>query len=109
MTDHLYRQYEYTTTGAVRGDCGHGHRTLETAERCLSRDRAGCARQGGYSDRRIVLTEPGGPLQVVIRGVVRDAHEIDDWEDAAVEAAAAEDAAVHGQLQADLSDMEDIG
>lgn len=43
----------YTTWGPVRGDCGHVHRSEETADRCLAADRAGCAAQGGYSDREI--------------------------------------------------------
>jgi len=43
----------YTTWGSVRGCCGHAHRTLSGAERCLNRDRLGCFRQGGYSDRQI--------------------------------------------------------
>lgn len=40
--------------GDVRGDCGHKHLSLETAERCLLRDKDGCADQGGYSDRVIL-------------------------------------------------------
>jgi len=43
----------YTTSGPVRGSCGHYHRTIEAAVRCLERDRAGCRRQGGYSDREV--------------------------------------------------------
>jgi len=42
----------YTTSGSVRGQCGHHHRTREAAERCLERDRRGCRSQGGYSDRK---------------------------------------------------------
>lgn len=44
----------YTTTGPVRGDCGHRHRSIDTARTCLRRDGDGCASQGGYSDRRVV-------------------------------------------------------
>jgi len=44
----------YTTTGSIRGCCGHTHRSEETATKCLERDRRGCASQGGYSDRRVV-------------------------------------------------------
>lgn len=44
----------YTTCGSVRGCCGHNHRTIETAQRCVDSDQAGCARQGGYSDRSVV-------------------------------------------------------
>lgn len=45
----------YRTIGSVRGDCGHHHRTLSGAARCLRRDEAGCASQGGYSDRSVEL------------------------------------------------------
>lgn len=44
----------YTTAGSIRGCCGHTHRTLSGALRCLQRDEDGCGSQGGYSDRRIV-------------------------------------------------------
>jgi hypothetical protein len=44
----------YTTVGSVRGCCDHVHLDREAAERCLARDREGCASQGGYSDRRVV-------------------------------------------------------
>ena len=44
----------YTTQGNVRGCCGHKHRTIEAAKRCADRDQAGCASQGGYSDRSVV-------------------------------------------------------
>jgi hypothetical protein len=44
---------KYTTWGAIRGGCGHAHRTSEAARRCLSKDRRGCQAQGGYSDREI--------------------------------------------------------
>lgn len=50
----------YTTSGSVRGDCGHHHRTLSGADRCLQRDMDGCASQGGYSDRRIVAIDGEG-------------------------------------------------
>lgn len=43
----------YTTWGPVRGGCGHAHRSIEAAERCLEKDQRGCASQGGYSDRSI--------------------------------------------------------
>lgn len=49
----------YTTWGSVRGGCGHVHRSARAAYRCLERDRAGCHRQGGYSDRRIRVVEGG--------------------------------------------------
>lgn len=37
----------------VRGTCGHSHRTLVAAKRCLAKDQAGCESQGGYSDRLV--------------------------------------------------------
>lgn len=49
----------YTTTGSVRGCCDHKHRTIETAQRCIDRDHAGCKSQGGYSDRKIVAVVDG--------------------------------------------------
>ena len=49
----------YTTVGDIRGWCGHAHRSIRTAAACLERDRRGCARQGGYSDRRVVARDPG--------------------------------------------------
>jgi len=56
----------YTTKGAVRGCCGHAHRSLDTALRCLARDRAGCRSQGGYSDRSI--EDSDGEAYVVCEG-----------------------------------------
>lgn len=50
----------YSTKGSVRGACGHRHRTLGGAIACLRRDRAGCKRQGGYSDR--IVYEDGEPM-----------------------------------------------
>lgn len=44
----------FTTSGPVRGDCGHKHKYLRTAQECLDKDQKGCAQQGGYSDRVIV-------------------------------------------------------
>ena len=49
----------YTTNGSVRGQCGHVHRTIETAVRCLKRDGGGCASQGGYTDRIVVAVVNG--------------------------------------------------
>lgn len=46
-------QTTYTTKGSVRGSCGHTHRTISGALRCLERDRSGCKSQGGYSDRSV--------------------------------------------------------
>lgn len=52
----------YTTYGSVRGQCGHKHRTIEAAARCLSSDQAGCRAQGGYSDRAVCAVDEGGYL-----------------------------------------------
>lgn len=52
----------YSTYGSVRGCCGHRHATREAAEKCLARDRAGCASQGGYSDRSVVEVDDDGRL-----------------------------------------------
>lgn len=46
----------YTTEGSVRGSCGHKHKTLESAIKCLQVDRDGCGAQGAYSDRQVVRT-----------------------------------------------------
>jgi hypothetical protein len=53
----------WTTEGNIRGSCGHKHRSHKAALDCLDRDRAGCASQGGYSDRRVVAV--GDPVWVV--------------------------------------------
>jgi hypothetical protein len=47
----------YTTRGSVRGCCGHKHRSIETAQKCVMADEAGCRRQGGYSDRSVVRSD----------------------------------------------------
>jgi D-arabinose 1-dehydrogenase-like Zn-dependent alcohol dehydrogenase len=47
----------YSTSGDVRGSCGHCHRSIETAQRCIDEDQKGCAAQGGYSDRVIVHSD----------------------------------------------------
>ena len=47
----------YSCIGNVRGDCGHKHRTLSGARKCLERDQSGCESQGGYSDRYIIGTD----------------------------------------------------
>ncbi len=52
----------YETEGDVRGNCGHQHRTLDGALRCLELDRRGCASQGGYSDRHVVRSD-GQPVE----------------------------------------------
>lgn len=54
----------FTTTGPVRGDCGHRHRSIEAALDCIGRDGRGCRASSGpaaYSDRRVVAL--GGDAQ----------------------------------------------
>lgn len=50
----------FTTDGSVRGCCGHKHSAYEQAQRCIDRDQAGCASQGGYSDRHVVAVDSDG-------------------------------------------------
>ena len=47
----------YTTSGSVRGDCGHRHRSIRMAVQCQRRDQRECSSVGGYSDRRVVRTD----------------------------------------------------
>lgn len=47
----------YTTHGPVRACCGHNHKTIESAARCLRKDIKGCKSVGGYSDRVILIVE----------------------------------------------------
>lgn len=49
----------YTTRGSVRGSCGHKHRSIDTAAKCVKRDMGGCKGQGGYSDRSVAKVEDG--------------------------------------------------
>lgn len=50
----------YEARGAVRGNCGHAHRSEDAALACIERDRKRCAALGGgaYSDRVVVTTRP---------------------------------------------------
>ncbi len=57
----------YTTHGAVRGRCGHEHRTIQAALKCLARDIRQCQSVGGYSDRYVYLVADDGSL-VIFRG-----------------------------------------
>lgn len=43
----------YECVGSVRGKCGHKHRTIKGAVKCLLRDKKICIEQRGYSDRNI--------------------------------------------------------
>jgi hypothetical protein len=53
----------YEAKGAVRGGCGHRHRSIDGALRCAERDQRSCSKLGGgaYSDRT-VCREDGQPL-----------------------------------------------
>ena len=49
----------YTTIGSVRGECGHRHKSIATAVRCIDKDDRGCKRSCGsdaYSDRVVRYT-----------------------------------------------------
>jgi len=51
----------YSTTGPLRGQCGHVHKRLELAIACLDADDAWCIERGGRTDRRIfAVATPGG-------------------------------------------------
>lgn len=52
MAEAEYTKLQYTSQGSVRGWCGHAHRRLDTALKCIERDHRGCKTQGGYSDRQ---------------------------------------------------------
>lgn len=60
----------YTTTGPVRGSCGHRHRTPKAARACLDADVRDCKRAGGYSDRVLRAIEGG-----VLRALTQDEHD----------------------------------
>lgn len=47
----------YTTWGPIRGGCGHAHRTIEAARRCVEKDVRTHRRRGGFSDRLVVFIE----------------------------------------------------
>lgn len=51
----------YTTIGPLRGRCGHQHKTIESAVKCLDEDEAWCRERGvgGHTDRRIVVLGAG--------------------------------------------------
>jgi hypothetical protein len=64
----------YTTRGSVRGCCGHHHRTVSAAVRCLQVDQSCCRTLRGYSDRTV--RPIGGDGEE--RELTRDEH--DEWE-----------------------------
>jgi len=55
----------YVAAGSVRGECGHHHRTIEAALRCVERDRAAIRSLPSspygapYSDREVAAVEDG--------------------------------------------------
>ena len=58
MTYNGERITHFIASGAVRGDCGHKHKTLEAAERCADGDRQAVSSRNhpgyytrAYSDR----------------------------------------------------------
>jgi hypothetical protein len=61
------RQPTIRCCGEIRGSCGHNHRTVRGAWKCLQRDQAGCRAQGGYSDRELVAHGAWGTIQVDVR------------------------------------------
>ena len=70
----------YTTEGSIRGSCGHRHRSIETAQKCVERDRRACASLAGgayYSDRCVVrsdgswLDEEGDDPEAGLRDIGR--------------------------------------
>jgi hypothetical protein len=50
----------FVCSGDVRGECGVRHRCRIAARRCIARDQRACERQGGYSDRGIVMVTTRG-------------------------------------------------
>ena len=55
----VVKHHFYTCFGVYRPPCRTNHKTLETAERCLDRDRQLCKRFNGVSDRYIAMWDGG--------------------------------------------------
>jgi len=70
----------YYTTGDVRGECGHQHRTAAGAQKCIDRDQSGCASQGGYSDRVIRLHREDGSEELVVEGTCGGWYTVSEME-----------------------------
>lgn len=49
--------------GDFCGWCGHVHKRVDTAKKCLDRHKKGCEMQGGYSDRKLFNLETQTYLQ----------------------------------------------
>lgn len=62
----MMNYYTCGTLRNVRGNCGHKHRTIDSAEKCCQRDQAGCKSQGGYSDRSIQKFAGGEEIEIEI-------------------------------------------
>jgi hypothetical protein len=69
----------YTNIGSVRGSCGHNHRTISGALRCLDSDQSGCRQCGGYSDRVVRVGGKGGIVVPTMRD--DDGDLVVDWAD----------------------------
>ena len=69
----------YHTVGSACGDCGHKHRSIGAAVRCMERDEKACSRQGGYSDREVFETVADGSDTQTRR------LRIEEWEDYAAD------------------------
>jgi hypothetical protein len=85
MTQEETKVY-YTTYGSVCGDCGHKHRTIETAARCAAKHSASIRRYNGqhsYSDRRTVRwsdwTRKGDPLTPAEQSDLQDIQCREGW------------------------------
>jgi hypothetical protein len=63
----------YKLIGSVRGSCGHTHRTLKAAAKCLVADQRYCEIRGGYSDRSLAVFVDGK-----IAAASYDSYEPDD-------------------------------
>lgn len=57
----------WTTLGPVRGGCGHAHKTIGLALRCLIAEMRDCCREGCFSDRMVyefVGSSRGTPIRL---------------------------------------------
>ena len=68
----------YTTYGSVTGDCGHSHKTHQSASQCATKHERGCKSQGGYSDRAVyrecdLLRNAVGDVYMIMHGM-HDSH-----------------------------------
>jgi hypothetical protein len=71
----------YTTNGSVCGSCGHAHRTIAAAVRCIQKHQRDIESANGsrsYSDRAVWRTD-GEPLTDDEIEAMHDA--MDEWAD----------------------------